>query len=113
MSIGEDAAGALENSNGISGAGSSSEISLEVQDCHASEGSLFAENEARDESENTFRILIATDTHLGFKCEDPIRGNDSFETFEEILKIGRRENVDFILHGGDFFDENKPSRTTL
>lgn len=67
----------------------------------------------REGDENTFKILIATDTHLGFKGEDPVRGNDSFRTFEEILQIGRRENVDFLLHAGDFFDENKPSRTTL
>lgn len=63
--------------------------------------------------ENTFKILIVTDTHLGYKGEDPVRGNDSFRTFEEILQIGRSEGVDFVLHGGDLFDENKPSRTTL
>ncbi|KAL8435668.1 hypothetical protein ACSSS7_002329 [Eimeria intestinalis] len=74
-------------------------------------GRLAEEVEADDES--TFRILIATDTHLGFKGEDPVRGNDSFRTFEEILQIGRKERVDFVLHGGDLFDENKPSRTTL
>ena len=72
------------------------------------------EAQDREEAdENTFKILIATDTHLGYKGEDPIRGNDSFRTFEEILQIGRRENVDFMLHAGDLFDENKPSRTTL
>ncbi|CDI83182.1 YALI0B14553p, related [Eimeria praecox] len=85
---------------------------------------LFADGEGEGEGappevqegegdENTFKILIATDTHLGYKGEDPVRGNDSFRTFEEILQIGRREKVDFMLHGGDLFDENKPSRTTL
>lgn len=66
-----------------------------------------------DGDENTFKVLIVTDTHLGYKGDDAVRGNDSFRTFEEILQIGRREKVDFVLHGGDLFDENKPSRTTL
>ncbi|KAL8272686.1 hypothetical protein Esti_003390 [Eimeria stiedai] len=77
----------------------------------APEGRL--EEAAEEEDESTFKILIVTDTHLGFKDEDPVRGNDSFRTFEEILQIGRKERVDFVLHGGDLFDENKPSRTTL
>lgn len=62
---------------------------------------------------NIFRILVASDVHLGFMENDLIRGNDSFVTFEEILTIARDENVDFILHGGDLFHENKPSRHTL
>lgn len=37
-------------------------------------------------------------------------GNDSFETFEEILGIAVEQEVDFILLGGDLFHENKPSR---
>ncbi|KAK9752639.1 meiotic recombination [Basidiobolus ranarum] len=63
--------------------------------------------------EDTFRILIATDNHLGYMEKDPIRGKDSFIAFEEILKLARREEVDFILLGGDLFHENKPSRKTL
>jgi DNA repair exonuclease SbcCD nuclease subunit len=31
-----------------------------------------------------FKIVIATDIHMGFK-ENEIIGNDSFETFEEVL----------------------------
>ncbi|XP_026193334.1 uncharacterized protein LOC34622899 [Cyclospora cayetanensis] len=77
------------------------------------EGSPSGIRDAYGEDNSTFKILIATDTHLGYKGEDPVRGNDSFRTFEEILQIGRRENVDFMLHGGDLFDENMPSRTTL
>lgn len=64
-------------------------------------------------SDSIFRILIATDTHVGFKERDPLRGNDSFEIWEEILQIAKRENVDFMLHGGDLFDENTPSRQTM
>ncbi|KAL8431399.1 hypothetical protein Efla_001754 [Eimeria flavescens] len=99
---------------------SSQPVGLLAQE--AEESALFCEAEGQPESqpdedgeavESTFKILIATDTHLGFKEEDPVRGNDSFRTFEEVLQIGRREEVDFVLHGGDLFDENKPSRTTL
>jgi len=39
--------------------------------------------------------------------------NDSFITFEEILEIGKAENVDFVLLGGDLFHENKPKPATL
>eukprot|EP00397_Hematodinium_sp_SG-2012_P012289 GEMP01012455.1.p1 GENE.GEMP01012455.1~~GEMP01012455.1.p1 ORF type:complete len:696 (+),score=157.37 GEMP01012455.1:54-2141(+) len=60
-----------------------------------------------------FRILVCTDTHVGYKEQDPVRGEDSMITFEEILQTAREKNVDFILHGGDLFDENKPSRKTL
>eukprot|EP00002_Diphylleia_rotans_P028490 TRINITY_DN5755_c0_g1_i10.p1 TRINITY_DN5755_c0_g1~~TRINITY_DN5755_c0_g1_i10.p1 ORF type:complete len:626 (+),score=125.13 TRINITY_DN5755_c0_g1_i10:80-1957(+) len=63
--------------------------------------------------ENTFRVLISTDNHLGYLEKDPIRGNDSFNTFEEILKTGLRHKVDMVLLGGDLFHDNRPSRETL
>ena len=59
------------------------------------------------------RILVATDNHLGFLEKDPIRGNDSFAAFEEILITARKKKVDFILFAGDMFHENKPSRNTM
>ncbi|KAI9362043.1 meiotic recombination 11 [Zopfochytrium polystomum] len=62
---------------------------------------------------DTFRILVATDNHLGFMEKDPIRGNDSFAAFEEILLIAQRNQVDFVLLGGDLFHENKPSRSCM
>ncbi|KAG1669695.1 Double-strand break repair protein MRE11 [Nymphon striatum] len=62
---------------------------------------------------DTFRILVATDCHLGFQEKDPIRGNDSMVTFEEILSIGKKREVDFIFLAGDLFHENKPSRKIL
>ena len=58
-------------------------------------------------------ILIATDCHLGYGEKDPIRHNDSFVTFEEILQIAQQKKVDMILLGGDLFHENKPSRKTV
>lgn len=60
-----------------------------------------------------FRIMVCTDTHIGYKENDVVRGEDSMTTFEEILQTAREKSVDFILHGGDLFDENKPSRKTL
>ncbi|KAJ9079696.1 meiotic recombination [Entomophthora muscae] len=62
---------------------------------------------------DTISILVATDNHLGCFEKDPVRGNDSIKTFEEILKIAVEEKVDMILLGGDLFHENKPSRHTL
>lgn len=63
--------------------------------------------------ENTLRIMIATDNHLGYNEKDAIRGNDSFDTFEEILQIARTHDVDCMLLGGDIFHDNRPSRKTL
>ncbi|SPR01546.1 unnamed protein product (mitochondrion) [Plasmodiophora brassicae] len=63
--------------------------------------------------EDTFRILIATDNHLGCNERDPIRGDDAMRTFEEILIIAKSSNVDFVLLGGDLFHHNKPTRQTL
>ncbi|RKO97175.1 hypothetical protein CXG81DRAFT_14986, partial [Caulochytrium protostelioides] len=63
--------------------------------------------------ESAFRILIATDNHLGYLEKDPIRGEDSFRAFEEVLQIAAARDVDFVLLGGDLFHENKPSRRCL
>lgn len=60
-----------------------------------------------------FRILVATDLHLGAFEKQRHRGIDTFVTFEEILQRARTENVDFLLLTGDIFHENKPSHTTL
>lgn len=68
---------------------------------------------ASEGSDETLRILVASDIHLGYMENDPVRGNDSLVTFEEILSIAREQKVDFILHGGDLFHDNKPSRPTL
>ncbi|GLV44365.1 meiotic recombination 11 [Carabus blaptoides fortunei] len=59
--------------------------------------------------EDTLKILVATDIHLGYNEQDPIRGNDSFESFEEILVHAVQNEVDFLLLGGDLFHESKPS----
>ncbi|XP_015265776.1 PREDICTED: double-strand break repair protein MRE11A [Gekko japonicus] len=66
-----------------------------------------------EEEKDTFKILVATDIHLGYLEKDAVRGNDTFVTFDEILKLAQDNKVDFILLGGDLFHENKPSRKTL
>uniref|UniRef100_A0A673AWJ2 Double-strand break repair protein n=1 Tax=Sphaeramia orbicularis TaxID=375764 RepID=A0A673AWJ2_9TELE len=70
-------------------------------------------NPANADDEDTFKILIATDVHLGYLEKDAIRGSDSYNTLEEILKYAKSHQVDFILLGGDLFHENKPSRRCL
>ncbi|KAK3579518.1 hypothetical protein CHS0354_028347 [Potamilus streckersoni] len=63
--------------------------------------------------QNVFKILVATDIHLGYCEKDAVRGNDSLVTFEEILENAKKYEVDFVLLGGDLFHENKPSRKIL
>lgn len=65
------------------------------------------------DDEDTLKILISTDVHLGYLEKDAIRGGDSYNTFKEILEYAKKNRVDFILLGGDLFHENKPSRRCL
>jgi len=60
-----------------------------------------------------FRILVATDNHIGFKEDHHIRGEDSYDAFEEVLQIAKRNKVDFLLLGGDLFHEVTPSQNCL
>lgn len=62
---------------------------------------------------DTFRILVITDTHLGYKENDPRRRNDSFESLKYMLSMGRHLHCDFCVHAGDLFDQNKPSKATV
>ncbi|KAF4522683.1 hypothetical protein B566_EDAN010464 [Ephemera danica] len=70
---------------------------------------LAANGNEADNAEDTFRILIATDIHLGYAEKDAVRGEDSFVAFEEILQIAVKDNVDFILLGGDLFHDGRPT----
>ena len=38
-----------------------------------------------------FQILVATDIHLGYGEKHPAKANDSFISFDEILKMGVEE----------------------
>ncbi|KAI9508261.1 Metallo-dependent phosphatase-like protein [Russula earlei] len=66
-----------------------------------------------DFPEDTIRILLATDNHIGYLERDPIRGQDSINTFREILQLAVKNDVDFLLLAGDLFHENRPSRDCL
>lgn len=63
--------------------------------------------------DDTIRFLVSTDNHLGFAERDPVRCNDCFAAFEEVLATAKAKKVDFVLLAGDMFHENKPSRRTM
>ncbi|KAG6877134.1 meiotic recombination [Termitomyces sp. T159_Od127] len=63
--------------------------------------------------DDTIRILLATDNHIGYNERDPVRGQDSINTFKEILQLAVKHDVDFVLLAGDLFHDNKPSRECL
>lgn len=70
-----------------------------------------SQNNADDSS--LFRIMIATDNHLGYLEDDQIRGDDSFNSFEEVLQITKAENADFLVLSGDLFHHHDPSKKTM
>ncbi|KUI67331.1 Double-strand break repair protein mus-23 [Cytospora mali] len=63
--------------------------------------------------DDTIRILVATDNHVGYEERDPIRKDDSWKTFDEIMNLARTQDVDMVLLGGDLFHDNKPSRKSM
>ena len=60
-----------------------------------------------------FRIMIATDNHIGYLENDQIRGDDSFNSFEEILVQSKNEKVDFLLLGGDLFHHHNATKSSM
>ena len=46
--------------------------------------------------DDTIRILLATDNHLGVNERDPIRGQDSLNTFKEILQLAVKHDVSLL-----------------
>ncbi|KAK0710771.1 Mre11 DNA-binding presumed domain-containing protein [Lasiosphaeris hirsuta] len=62
---------------------------------------------------DTIRILVSTDNHVGYEERDPIRKDDSWRTFDEVMQLAKKEDVDMVLLGGDLFHENKPSRKSM
>lgn len=62
---------------------------------------------------DTIRILIATDSHIGYLERDAIRGDDSWKSFDEVMRIAKARDVDMVLLSGDLFHENKPSRKAI
>lgn len=75
---------------------------------------MSASSSSRAEPEdNVLKILVSTDNHLGFGEKDPVRGEDSFTAFEEVLQCAFDHSVDFILLGGDLFHDSNPSANSL
>ncbi|KAI9679548.1 MAG: meiotic recombination [Caeruleum heppii] len=64
-------------------------------------------------SADTIRILVATDSHVGYNERDPIRGDDSWKSFHEVMCLAKDQEVDMVLLAGDLFHENKPSRKSM
>ncbi|KAH5593883.1 double strand break repair protein [Parastagonospora nodorum] len=62
---------------------------------------------------DTIRILVATDSHVGYQEIDAYRKDDSWKTFDEVMRLAKEHDVDMVLHAGDLFHENKPSRKSL
>lgn len=62
---------------------------------------------------DTIRILVATDNHVGYGERDAKRGDDSWKTFDEIMRLAKKRDVDMILLAGDLFHENRPSRKSM
>ncbi|KAL1981655.1 hypothetical protein VTN96DRAFT_2369 [Rasamsonia emersonii] len=62
---------------------------------------------------DTIRILVSTDNHVGYNERDPIRGDDSWKSFHEIMCLAKERDVDMVLLAGDLFHENKPSRKSM
>jgi DNA repair exonuclease SbcCD nuclease subunit len=59
--------------------------------------------------ETEIRIILVSDTHLGFdlprnpRIAEEHRGEDFFENFAAVLRYAREKNADFVVHGGDLF----------
>ena len=62
---------------------------------------------------DTIRILVATDSHVGYNERDPIRGDDSWKSFHEVMCLAKEQDVDMVLLAGDLFHDNKPSRKSM
>ncbi|QSL65132.1 hypothetical protein MERGE_002437 [Pneumocystis wakefieldiae] len=71
------------------------------------------QEDRQDSASSTIRILVSTDNHVGYLEKDPIRGNDSYTAFDEVITQARLNDVDMVILCGDLFHENKPSRRAM
>ncbi|KAF2495928.1 DNA repair exonuclease [Lophium mytilinum] len=62
---------------------------------------------------DTIRILVATDSHVGYHERDAVRGDDSWKSFHEVMCLAKEQDVDMVLLAGDLFHDNKPSRKSM
>ena len=56
-------------------------------------GLLYSTNSNLVAAADTIRILVATDNHVGYAERDPVRGNDSYTTFNEIMELAKERDV--------------------
>jgi double-strand break repair protein MRE11 len=42
---------------------------------------------------DTIRILVATDSHVGYEERDPIRKDDSWKSFDEVMQLAKAQDV--------------------
>lgn len=49
-----------------------------------------------ERDKDTLRILVSTDNHVGYLESDPLRGQDSFTAFEEMLQVAVAEEVGLL-----------------
>lgn len=54
---------------------------------------LCPQADAQPEDDSVINILVASDLHLGYLEKDPIRGEDSFATFNEVFQIANERKV--------------------
>ena len=66
-----------------------------------------------ESSKDTISILVTTDNHIGYKESDPVIGDDSWKTFDEVMTIAEEREVDMVLQSGDLFHINKPSKKSM
>ncbi|KAB8294107.1 hypothetical protein EYC80_009559 [Monilinia laxa] len=62
---------------------------------------------------DTIRILIATDSHVGYAENDAVRKDDSWRSFDEVMRLAKDEDVDMVLLAGDLFHYSQPSRKSM
>lgn len=60
------------------------------------------------------RVALLSDTHLGYtQYNNPAREEDFFAAFEQGISNALDEGVEAVLHGGDFFQDSRPTPDTL
>ena len=50
------------------------------------------------DADDTIKILLATDNHIGYLERDPVRGQDSINTFREILQLAVKHDVRLFVN---------------
>ncbi len=66
----------------------------------------------------SMRLLAIADTHFGYETGRSSEARkftyeSMFNKFEEIITIAKKQNVDAILHAGDFFNRSVPRKKVL